>query len=97
MADDPAYQFSFHQPGIVAGQAGDIVALPEPGGMTLAMAGLVLLVVARRPSRERGLRQARPRRAAGVSRLTVRGEPQQPRSARQLTLGRSSVRRSVRC
>lgn len=34
--DDPAYQFSFHQPGIVAGQAGDIVAVPEPSALGLA-------------------------------------------------------------
>ena len=49
MADDPAYQFSFHQPGIVESQAGDIVAVPEPAGIALAVAGLALLIVSRRP------------------------------------------------
>lgn len=34
--DDPVYQFSFHQPGIVTGQAGDIVAVPEPSALGLA-------------------------------------------------------------
>jgi hypothetical protein len=48
MADDPAYQFSFHQPGIVESQMGDIVAVPEPAGIALAVTGLALLVVARR-------------------------------------------------
>lgn len=52
VADDPAYQFSFHWPGIVESQTGDIVAVPEPVGVWLAAVSLIWLCVGRLRRRE---------------------------------------------
>jgi hypothetical protein len=51
--DDPAYQFSFHQPSVVAGQVGDIVAVPEPTALVLACLAAAAVPALRRERADR--------------------------------------------